>query len=253
MFTTIGNWRQDAARSRAWARPTAGASITSSSKVLDLPARTSQPFELALSSYEETDRELLERHGWRVRDALSFSRDLDAYRAYIVGSRGEFTVAKDQERAAAERVVQRAQRACTWPPAVRSSRRTPVSATSCRREKDSFAFSTMEEILDALDRVDRTTHGTRALPRRLLREYFSYDVVLGRMLRELGIALFARAAITNAHRFSGRSGPRSNVQVANDSAGLHRSIRPRRAGSVAAHRRTGRQDADARQHCYRLA
>ena len=31
-----------------------------------------------------------------MRDALGFSTDADAYRAYIAGSRGEFTVAKDQ-------------------------------------------------------------------------------------------------------------------------------------------------------------
>src|SRR3712207_7531519 len=31
-----------------------------------------------------------------VRDSLSFSRDLDDYRSYIRDSKGEFTVAKDQ-------------------------------------------------------------------------------------------------------------------------------------------------------------
>src|SRR5439155_9617198 len=65
-------------------------------KFLDLPARTGQLFELALSSYTDADRELLESHGWRVRPALDFSDDLDAYRSYIGGSRAEFTVAKDQ-------------------------------------------------------------------------------------------------------------------------------------------------------------
>src|SRR5205823_13423958 len=65
-------------------------------KFLDLPAHTNQPFELALSSYNETDQHLLESKGWKVRDALGFSTDLDAYRHYIGRSRGEFTVAKDQ-------------------------------------------------------------------------------------------------------------------------------------------------------------
>ena len=39
---------------------------------------------------------MLEEHGWQVRHALDFSTDADAYRDYIAGSRGEFTVAKDQ-------------------------------------------------------------------------------------------------------------------------------------------------------------
>ena len=49
-----------------------------------------------MSSYEDEDRQLLERHGWNVRPALTFSKELEPYRAYITHSRGEFTVAKDQ-------------------------------------------------------------------------------------------------------------------------------------------------------------
>ena len=55
-----------------------------------------RPFELALSSYDAADQKLLESKGWRVRPALEISLDPDAYRRYICGSRGEFTVAKDQ-------------------------------------------------------------------------------------------------------------------------------------------------------------
>ena len=65
-------------------------------KFLDLPSRTVEPLELALSSCEAADRQLLTSHGWRVRDALAVSRDILPYRDYISGSRGEFTVAKDQ-------------------------------------------------------------------------------------------------------------------------------------------------------------
>jgi hypothetical protein len=97
-FTTIGNWQQQ------WREVTFRGEVYHWSKhyeflkFVDLPSRTKQTFELALSRYESTDRRLLEGKGWRVRDALSFSTDLDAYRAYILGSRGEFTVAKDQNR-----------------------------------------------------------------------------------------------------------------------------------------------------------
>ena len=65
-------------------------------KFIDLPQRTEQPFELALSSYEPEDKQMLEGHGWQVRHALDFSTDTDAYRDYVANSRGEFTVAKDQ-------------------------------------------------------------------------------------------------------------------------------------------------------------
>jgi hypothetical protein len=39
---------------------------------------------------------LLEARGWRVRRALDFSADPEAYRQYIADSRGEWTVANDQ-------------------------------------------------------------------------------------------------------------------------------------------------------------
>ena len=96
VYTTVGNWSQpwrdvtyDGER-YGWSKD------EEFRKVLALPSLTGRDFELALSSYTPQDRELLESRGWRVRPALDFSTDLDAYREYIRGSRGEFTVAKDQ-------------------------------------------------------------------------------------------------------------------------------------------------------------
>ena len=100
--TTRGSTRPSAtgasrgATSPSTASGTAGARTRSSGKFLALPSLTGRAFELALSSYTPQDRELLESRGWRVRPALDFSTDLDAYRDYIRGSRAEFTVAKDQ-------------------------------------------------------------------------------------------------------------------------------------------------------------
>ena len=96
VYTTVGNWSQpwrdvtfDGER-YGWSKD------EEFRKFLALPSLTGRDFELALASYTPQDRELLESRGWRVRPALDFSTDLDAYRDYIRGSRGEFTVAKDQ-------------------------------------------------------------------------------------------------------------------------------------------------------------
>ena len=64
-------------------------------KVIDLPARSPAPLELALGVNEEVARMLTE-HGWRQVNSVDISRDFDRYRKYIQGSRGEFTVARDQ-------------------------------------------------------------------------------------------------------------------------------------------------------------
>lgn len=65
-------------------------------RFVDLPLRTRQPLELALFlvADDEADRARLERHRWRVRDSRQVAGTPEAYRAYIGGSRGEFSCAK---------------------------------------------------------------------------------------------------------------------------------------------------------------
>ena len=95
-FTTIGNWRQVhrqvhfAGETYYWSKH------FEFLKFVDLPALTPQRFELALSSYEAEDVRFLEGKNWAVRDGLALSQDPDDYRRYIAESRGEYTVAKDQ-------------------------------------------------------------------------------------------------------------------------------------------------------------
>jgi hypothetical protein len=60
-------------------------------RYIDLPARTSQPFLLALMGAEPA---LLERHGWHVVPSWSVSRSPQQYRSFITGSRAEFGVPK---------------------------------------------------------------------------------------------------------------------------------------------------------------
>jgi hypothetical protein len=63
-------------------------------RLLDLPGRTSQRLELALSGGQSV-RDRLRAAGWSVRDAGDdVSTDVATYRAYITGSRGEFSAAK---------------------------------------------------------------------------------------------------------------------------------------------------------------
>ena len=63
----------------------------------DLPRHTPQPLELALflrTAADAEDRSLMERHGWRVRASRVVAGTPERYRAYIQGSRGEFSCAK---------------------------------------------------------------------------------------------------------------------------------------------------------------
>src|SRR4051794_30571786 len=152
-FTTIGNWSQP------WRDVSMDGAVYSWSKdqefkkLLDLPARVGPRLELALSSYEDADRELLEEHGWRVRAAMEFSTDLVAYREFIAASAGEFTVAKDQN--VSLRTGWFSDRSATY---LASGRPVITQDTGFGHALPTgeglFAFSGEEEAVEAVARID---------------------------------------------------------------------------------------------------
>jgi hypothetical protein len=95
-FTTIANWRQrdkDIEWNGELLRWSKDAEFD---RFLELPSRVEMPIELALAIDDEEALARLRASGWRVRPARPLSGDLDAYRAYIRQSAGEFSVAKEQ-------------------------------------------------------------------------------------------------------------------------------------------------------------
>jgi hypothetical protein len=186
VFTTVGNWEQPGREVKFKGEVYEWSKHYEFMKIIDLPRRTDQAFELALASYNEENQALLESHGWRVRDALSFSGDLDGYRRYIAGSRGEFTVAKDQNvRLRSGWFSERsAQYLAAGRPVITQetgfSNVLPVG-------KGLFGFSTMDEILAAVDSINSDYEGHSKAAAAAARECFSYDVVLPRLLAEVGV------------------------------------------------------------------
>jgi GT2 family glycosyltransferase len=203
-LTTVGNWRQP------WRDVTFDGDRLSWSKhqeflrFIDLPSRTGQPIELALSSYEPEDREMLEQHGWHVRHALDFSTDADAYRDYIAGSRGEFTVAKEQN--VRLRTGWFSDRSATYLAAGRPviSQETGFSNVFPTGE-GLFGFDSYEEILDAIDQINSDYERHSRAAEEIAREYFAHDVVLGRLLDEVGVEVTSGRGYPVARR--NRSSP----------------------------------------------
>jgi hypothetical protein len=96
-FTTIGNYRQDGGDVEWHGSVYHWSKHHEWEKFLELPRRTSQPFELAMMPDAQADRDKLLAAGWRLVPPLEMSLDvLGAYPRFIRSSRGEFTVAKDQ-------------------------------------------------------------------------------------------------------------------------------------------------------------
>jgi len=185
-FTTIGNWRQMHRQVRFQGETYYWSKHLEFLKFLDLPGRTGQAFELALSSYQEADQCLLENNGWKVRNALSFSRDPDSYRQYIAHSRGEFTVAKDQNvRLRSGWFSERsAQYLAAGRPVI--TQETGFS-NLLPTGQGLFGFLTMEEIVAAVDSINSNYKQHCRAAADLAREYFNYDVVLPRLLAAVGL------------------------------------------------------------------
>jgi GT2 family glycosyltransferase len=186
VFTTIGNWRQD------WRDVTFEGERYTWSKHqeflghLDLPERSGQAFELALSSCEEPERKMLREHGWRVRDGLEVSRGIDRYRDYVGASRGEFTVAKEQN--VRLRTGWFSDRSATY---LASGRPVVTQETGFGNVfptgRGLFGFDSSDEALAAVEEIDRDYTANAQAAREIAREYFSHEVVLGRLLKQLDV------------------------------------------------------------------
>lgn len=187
MFTTIANWRQAQRQMTFDGEVYHWSKHHEFMKFLDLPQLTTQKFELALSSYEPADVEMLSAKGWKIRDALEFSTNAQSYRKYILDSRGEWTVAKDQNIRL--RSGWFSDRAATYLAAGRPviMQRTGfknILPTGCGL----FPFSDMDESLAAVEAInsDYARHCRGAA--EIAREYFDAGVVLTKLLREAGVS-----------------------------------------------------------------
>jgi len=153
---------------------------------LDLPGRCGRRFELALSDIAAQDQSRLEASGWAVVDAIELSASLDAYRDYIAGSAGEFTIAKDQY--VRLRTGWFSDRSACYLAAGRPVI-TQDTGFGCALPTGAglFAFQSRDDVLAALALVeaDYATHARAA--REIARTYFDAGRVLGEILDWMGV------------------------------------------------------------------
>lgn len=188
-FTTIGNYRQGRRNALEFeGRKYHWSKHFEFQKFIDLPQLSGQPFELALSrnSFTSEDLEKLQTHGWLVCDALEFSSDLEAYGNYIKRSRGEFTVAKDQNIRL--RSGWFSERSTTYLAAGRPVITQDTGFGSALPTGNGlFSFSSMDDILNAVQEIDADYEKHSAASRQIARDYFSYDRVLPQLLSTVGV------------------------------------------------------------------
>jgi hypothetical protein len=184
-FTTIGNYRQSGNDETYNGETYRWSKHHEWEKFIDLPQRTGQRFHAAVK-VDEADRARLEGYGWRVDCPLQMSLDtFGAYRKFFCTSRGEWTVAKDQNvRLRSGWFSERD--ACY----LASGKPVVVQDTGFGQALPTgqglFGFSTMEDVLAALEEINSDYARHCRAARAVAEEYFDAPKVAGRLLEELG-------------------------------------------------------------------
>jgi hypothetical protein len=153
----------------------------------DLPAKTSCELELALcfkgrpDAPDVADRKLLERKGWRVRDALEVACTPEHYQAYIQTSRGEFSCAKPsyvdfQTAWVSDRTL--CYLASGKPAVVQDTGASAFLPTG----EGLFRFSTVEEAAEALAAIEADYERHCRTARAIAETFFDAQTVLSDIL-----------------------------------------------------------------------
>ena len=149
-------------------------------RYIDLPARTAQPFRLAINGPQT----LLREHGWSTVDAMSVSRNPWDYREFIHRSRAEFGVAKHtyvENRSGWFSDRTECYLASGRPALVQDT----GWSTHLPSAEGLLAFSSPDEALAGIDRINGgyARHAARAA--EIAREHFEAGRVLQRLLDEV--------------------------------------------------------------------
>lgn len=182
-FTTVANWRHSGNDVRWHEHVWRWSKHLEFRKVLDLPARTAVPLEVALGGASLKEEAELCEHGWTLTASIA---DPDVYRRYVQESAGEFTAAKEQY--VAPRSGWFSDRSACYLAAGR-----PVVTQDTGFGKfvptgeGLFGYTTLDEAAAAIAAIasDYERHSAAAF--EIAREYFDAERLLGRMLAEAGL------------------------------------------------------------------
>jgi hypothetical protein len=185
-FTTVASWEQSG-KDIEWQGETyCWSKHHEFLKFLDLPRRSDQAFELALACDDAPALALLREHGWRVTDALRLSLEIAPYREYLCASRGEFTVAKDQNiRLRSGWFSDRS--ACYLAAGRPVLTQDTGFGNLLPTGRGLFAFRTMADVLTALDAIHSDYKGHSRAAREIAAEYFAAEKVVGSLLKRAGL------------------------------------------------------------------
>jgi len=187
VYTTIGKWNAQGQQLTYQGETLQWRKRTEWMRCLDLPARTTAAFEVAMDVESVAgDPALLAEHGWHVVDPLRVSTDPWRYRDYVCTSRGEFTVAKDlyvrprsgwfSDRTACYLAAGR-------PVVVQDTGFGDILPLG----PGLHAFRTVAEAAEAIRSIEVDYDRARAYATEVAQEYFAAEKVLRKLLQVVGV------------------------------------------------------------------
>jgi hypothetical protein len=186
-FTTIATWENKGKNIEFDGASYLWSKHVNFLKFLDVPHRRPQTsFQMAMLPPDDGVRREVEGAGWSLTDPRPISASMARYQAFIAGSRGEFTVAKD--------IYVRpnsgwfSDRAVCYLAAGRPVVTMRTGFTSfCPVGRGLFDYATHDEALAAIDAVGADYPGHRRAARELAGEYFAAERVIGNLLQDAGL------------------------------------------------------------------
>ncbi len=183
-LTTVGHWRSYGSIHHEGVHY--GQKAHALRPLLDLPRRTRARFELALAIHPGEARDLaaLERGGWTILDPAEVAFTPGDYRRFVQGSWAELGVAKLGYVAAG----------CGWfsdrsACYLASGRPVIAQDTGFTRRLPQgaglFAFAGADDVVGAIEELERDYRAHRVAARELAREHLGSDRVLGSLLERL--------------------------------------------------------------------
>lgn len=203
-FTTVCNWKQGGHDIQFRGETYYWSKDREFMKFIALPKLVQTPVELSMGLTDakvtrpgfgdlipaqgmtEDELDLLISNGWKLNDAHAFTTDPWAYRSYVIASRGEFSVARDQNvRLRSGWFSERS--ACYLAAGRPVITQDTGFGTVLPTGEGLFAFNTMDDIVAAFEKVrsdyDRHSRAARAIAE----EYFRAETVLHKVIQDLGL------------------------------------------------------------------
>ncbi|HEY2017273.1 MAG TPA: hypothetical protein VGH38_27395, partial [Bryobacteraceae bacterium] len=182
-FTTVMNWQSY--ESIDYGGKTYGQKDVEFRKFMDLPGLAGSPLEVAVGG-ETAPRGELRENGWRIESAQTVTLSVDSYLDYIRASRGEFSVCKNVYVATNSGWF--SDRSAAY---LASGRPVVMQETGFSSHlpcgRGLFAVRDAEEAAAAMGEINGNYDRHSGWARDIAAEYLDTRVVLGKMLRELGV------------------------------------------------------------------